>query len=126
LRPLTTQERRAHCRAVFLDVEAMRRGRGGKPPVSASVVWSVVISILATAIVRRLRNRPKPWQSAVPGYSAELKLFDLAPFQSVVDMAGIGDKTRVVLTARFSSEEDRGKHVEEFQAVEGSATTTTI
>jgi hypothetical protein len=44
----------------------------------------------------------------------------LAAFQSVFDMAGIGKRTRVVLTARFSSEEDKRKHVEEFQAIKGS------
>jgi uncharacterized protein YndB with AHSA1/START domain len=48
------------------------------------------------------------------------KQFGLAPFQSVVDMEAVGDRTRVVLTARFSSEEDKRKHVEEFHAIEGS------
>lgn len=48
------------CKAVFLDVGAMRRGRAGKPPAWAPVVWSVVMSVLATVIVRRLRRRPKP------------------------------------------------------------------
>jgi uncharacterized protein YndB with AHSA1/START domain len=46
--------------------------------------------------------------------------FGLAPFQSVLDLEGVGDKTRVVLTARFRSEEDERKHVEEFGAIEGS------
>jgi uncharacterized protein YndB with AHSA1/START domain len=46
--------------------------------------------------------------------------FGLAPFQSVVDLEAIGDKTRVVLKARFSSAEDKRKHVEEFNAIEGS------
>lgn len=46
--------------------------------------------------------------------------FGLAPFQSVVDMEADGDRTRVVLKARFSSDEDRRKHVEEFHAIEGS------
>lgn len=46
--------------------------------------------------------------------------FGLAPFQSVVDMERVGNGTRVVLTARFSSEEDKRKHVEEFHAIEGS------
>jgi uncharacterized protein YndB with AHSA1/START domain len=46
--------------------------------------------------------------------------FGLAPFQSVVDMEAIGNRTRIVLTARFSSEEDKRKHVEEFHAIEGS------
>jgi hypothetical protein len=46
--------------------------------------------------------------------------FGLAPFQSVVDMEGIGNKTRVALKARFSSEEDKRRHVEDFHAIEGS------
>ena len=46
--------------------------------------------------------------------------FGLAPFQSVVDMEPIGERTRVVLTARFISEEDKRKHVEDFHAIEGS------
>lgn len=46
--------------------------------------------------------------------------FGLAPFQSVVDLDSVGVKTRVVLKARFISEEDRRKHVEEFHAIEGS------
>jgi uncharacterized protein YndB with AHSA1/START domain len=48
------------------------------------------------------------------------KQFGLAPFQSVVDMEAIGNRTRVVLKARFSSEEDKRKHVDEFQAIEGA------
>jgi uncharacterized protein YndB with AHSA1/START domain len=46
--------------------------------------------------------------------------FGLAPFQSVFELDGIGNKTRVVLKARFISEEDKRKHVEEFHAIEGS------
>jgi uncharacterized protein YndB with AHSA1/START domain len=46
--------------------------------------------------------------------------FGLAPFQSVVDLEGVGNRTRVVLTARFASEEDKRKHVEDFHAIEGS------
>jgi uncharacterized protein YndB with AHSA1/START domain len=46
--------------------------------------------------------------------------FGLAPFQSVVDIEELGSRTRIVLTARFSSEEDRRKHVEEFHAIEGT------
>jgi uncharacterized protein YndB with AHSA1/START domain len=52
--------------------------------------------------------------------NAGSKQFGLAPFQSVVDMEAIGNKTRVVLKARFPSEEDKRKHVEEFHAIEGS------
>ena len=32
----------------------------------------------------------------------------------------IGGRIRVVLTARFASEEDKRKHVEDFHAIEGS------
>lgn len=44
------------CRGIFLDTEAMRLGRAGRPPV-----WSpVLMSVLATVVVRRLRRHPKP------------------------------------------------------------------
>jgi uncharacterized protein YndB with AHSA1/START domain len=46
--------------------------------------------------------------------------FGLAAFQSVVDIESIGGKTRVVLRARFASAADKRRHVEEFNAVEGS------
>jgi len=46
--------------------------------------------------------------------------FGLAPFQSVVDLEDVGKGTRVTLTARFASAEERRKHVEDFHAVEGS------
>jgi len=42
------------CRGVFLDVEAMRRGRRGQPPKWAPVVTSILMSLLATFVVRRL------------------------------------------------------------------------
>jgi hypothetical protein len=45
------------CKAVFIDVEAMRRGRRGRPPMWVPLVWSVVISILATVIARRFLRR---------------------------------------------------------------------
>lgn len=45
------------CRGVFLDVAAMRRGRGGQPPMWAPFVMSLLISLLATFVVRRLRRR---------------------------------------------------------------------
>ena len=48
------------------------------------------------------------------------KQFGLAPFQSVFDMEDVGDRTRVTLKARFSSEEDRERHVEQFHAIEGA------
>lgn len=44
----------------------------------------------------------------------------MAPFQSVVDLEAVGNKTRVVLKARFASAKDKRKHVEEFNAIEGS------
>lgn len=47
------------CRGVFLDVEAMRRGRRGRPPKWAPVVTSVLMSLLATFVVRRLLRRGK-------------------------------------------------------------------
>ena len=46
--------------------------------------------------------------------------FGLAAFQSVFVTESTGDRTRVTLTARFASEQDKRKHVEEFQAVRGS------
>lgn len=52
--------------------------------------------------------------------SAGSKEFGLAPYQSVFDLESIGNKTRVVLKARFISAEDKRKHVEEFHAIEGS------
>jgi predicted RNA-binding Zn-ribbon protein involved in translation (DUF1610 family) len=44
------------CRALFIDPEAMRRG-GGRPPKWSPVVTSVLMSLLATFVVRRLRRR---------------------------------------------------------------------
>ena len=52
------------CRGVFIDTEAMRRGRCGRPQKWAPVVTSVVVSLLATFVVRRLRRcactQPQP------------------------------------------------------------------
>jgi hypothetical protein len=45
------------CRAMFIDPEAMRRGGGGRPPKWSPVVTSILVSLLATAVVRRLRRR---------------------------------------------------------------------
>ena len=42
------------CRAIFLDTEAMRQGR---PPWWAPVVTSILVSLLATLVARRLRRR---------------------------------------------------------------------
>lgn len=46
--------------------------------------------------------------------------FGLAPFQSVVDFEPIGNRTRVKLAARYASEEEWRKHVEDFHAIEGA------
>lgn len=46
--------------------------------------------------------------------------FGLAAFQSVFTTEDLGDRTRVTLTARFSSQEDMRRHVEDFQAIRGS------
>ena len=48
------------------------------------------------------------------------KEFGLAPFQSVFDIEESGGRTRVTLKARFISEEDKRKHVEQFHAIEGA------
>ena len=46
------------CKSIFLDLEAMRSGRAGRPPVWAPVVMSVLMSVGMTLLVRRLRRRP--------------------------------------------------------------------
>ncbi|MDR3545133.1 MAG: zf-TFIIB domain-containing protein [Candidatus Limnocylindrales bacterium] len=46
------------CGAIFIDPEAMRRGRAGSPPWWVPVVTSIAVSLLATFVVRRLRRRP--------------------------------------------------------------------
>jgi hypothetical protein len=46
------------CRAVFIDPEALRRG-GGRPPKWSPVVTSMLMSLLATFVVRRLRRRSR-------------------------------------------------------------------
>ncbi|MCU0294347.1 MAG: zf-TFIIB domain-containing protein [Thermoanaerobaculaceae bacterium] len=48
------------CRSVFIDPEAMRRGGGARPPKWSPVVTSVLMSLLATFVVRRLRRRSRP------------------------------------------------------------------
>jgi hypothetical protein len=52
------------CRAIFLDTKAMEQGR---PPWWAPVVTSVLVSLLATVVARRLRKRP-PEQSSSVGW----------------------------------------------------------
>ena len=47
------------CKGIFLDVEAMRSRRKGQPPKLAPVVSSIVMSLLATFVVRRLLRRRK-------------------------------------------------------------------
>jgi len=48
------------------------------------------------------------------------KQFGLEPFQSVVDLEPVGDKTKVTLKMRFTSEEEKQKHVQQFHADQGS------
>ncbi len=51
------------CRGIFLDTEAVRRMRGERPawmPVLMSVLWS----LLAVAVVRRLRRHKSQQRSA--------------------------------------------------------------
>jgi Transcription factor zinc-finger len=50
------------CRAIFLDTEAMQQGR---PPWWGPVVTSVLVSLLATVVARRLRKRPAKQSSPV-------------------------------------------------------------
>jgi hypothetical protein len=45
------------CRGVFLDVEAMRGRRQGRPPTWAPFVMSLLMSIVMTLLIRRLRHR---------------------------------------------------------------------
>jgi uncharacterized protein YndB with AHSA1/START domain len=48
------------------------------------------------------------------------KQFGLEPFQSVVDLESIGDKTKITLKMRFVSEKEKQKHVQQFHAEDGS------
>ena len=45
------------CKGIFMDTEAMRRGRAGRPPKWSPVLTSVLMSLLARAVVRHLRRR---------------------------------------------------------------------
>jgi hypothetical protein len=47
------------CKAVFLDVEAMRRKRGDRPAVVPQVVVSVAMSLVMTVLIRRFLRRLK-------------------------------------------------------------------
>ncbi len=46
------------CTGIFMDTESMRRGRAGRPSWWMPVVTSIAMSLLATAVARRLRRRP--------------------------------------------------------------------
>jgi len=48
------------------------------------------------------------------------KEFGLAPFQTIFSIERINNKTHVTLKARFLTEEDKRKHVEQFHAIEGA------
>jgi hypothetical protein len=45
------------CKGVFIDVEAMRRGRGDGPPVAPKVFLNIAIAITALVIARRVVRR---------------------------------------------------------------------
>ena len=49
------------CRGIFMDTETMGRGR---PPWWSPILTSVVMSLLATAVARRLRRRPNKQSSS--------------------------------------------------------------
>jgi predicted RNA-binding Zn-ribbon protein involved in translation (DUF1610 family) len=49
------------CRGMFMDTETMRQRR---PPKWAPVVTSVLVSLSATVVVRRLRRRPRKQSSS--------------------------------------------------------------
>ena len=64
MEPLSRRRRGAayrcpECRGMFLDVEAVRRGRVAQPPMWAPFVMSVLMSVGMTLLVRRLRHRTK-------------------------------------------------------------------
>lgn len=48
------------------------------------------------------------------------KQFGLEPFQSVVDFEEVDGKTNITLKMRFTSQEEKDKHVNQFHADEGS------
>jgi len=49
------------CKGIFMDTEMMRRGR---PRKWSPVLTSVLMSLLATAVARRLRRRPNKQSSS--------------------------------------------------------------
>jgi uncharacterized protein YndB with AHSA1/START domain len=48
------------------------------------------------------------------------KQFGLEPFQSVLNIESLGNKTRLTLMMRFASEDEKQKHVQQFHAEAGS------
>ena len=52
------------CRGIFIDTGAMRRGRG-QPPKWSPILTSVLVSLLAVVVARRLRKRPPKLPSSV-------------------------------------------------------------
>jgi len=49
------------CKGIFIDTEAIRRGR---PPRGSPILTSVVMSLLARAVVRHLRRHPTKQSSS--------------------------------------------------------------
>jgi hypothetical protein len=49
------------CKGMFMDTEAMRRGR---PSKWSPMLTSVLMSLVATMVVRRLRRHPKKQASS--------------------------------------------------------------
>jgi hypothetical protein len=45
------------CRGVFIDTQAMRQRRAGRPPVWAPVVMSVLATLVVRRMLRRLTHR---------------------------------------------------------------------
>jgi Transcription factor zinc-finger len=52
------------CRGIFIDAEAMRQRRAGGPPKVARLLASAIVSLVATAVVRRLRHTHRMRSSA--------------------------------------------------------------
>jgi hypothetical protein len=62
------------CKAIFLDISAMGGGmggvHGGRPPMWAPVVMSVLMSLGVTMVVRRLRHRSATADGEAPAAPA--------------------------------------------------------
>ena len=69
------------CRGVFIDVASMRGRRGG-PPAWAPMVMSLVASLTATYVARRLRARKQAAarQAAAPADAGGAALRTIRPF----------------------------------------------